>query len=148
MDFFIRIAEKYILANRKLRKLKRAVSVMMAITVFVTTYALILPAITLEKETASAQPGIEIAASDNESDSGGTVSEAGSGEEPDEGLPEDESGEQQGEAGAKTLRYASGGQTHELGFQYACIGNVRRARGLLPDHAQRAPCQEPVQIMP
>ena len=37
MDFFIRIAEKYILANRKLRKLKRAVSVMMAITVFVTS---------------------------------------------------------------------------------------------------------------
>ena len=64
MEFFIRIAEKFILANRRLRKLKRAVSVMMAITVFVTTYALILPAITLEKETASAQPGIEIAASD------------------------------------------------------------------------------------
>ena len=113
MDFFIRIAEKYILANRKLRKLKRAVSVMMAITVFVTTYALILPAITLEKETASAQPGIEIAASDNESDSGGTVSEAGSGEEPPEAESresgEDGSGEQQGEAG-ETDENGSDGQ--------------------------------------
>ena len=101
MEFFIRIAEKFILANRRLRKLKRAVSVMATITVFVTTYALILPAITLEKETASAQPGIEIAASDNESDSSGSVYETGPGEEPGEGPPEVGSGEQQGEAGER-----------------------------------------------
>ena len=93
MDFFNRITERFIEANRKLRKLHRVVSVLAAIVVFATTYALILPAITLDQDTASAQSGIEVAASDHETDSGGGVYE----EEPEEESDEDGSGGQQDE---------------------------------------------------
>jgi len=95
MDFFNRIVEQFIRANRKLRRWQRAVSLLSALVVFFTTYALVLPAITLDKETASEQPGIEIAASDNEADSGGTVYEAELEEEPAEETQEEESGESQ-----------------------------------------------------
>lgn len=93
MDFFNRITERFIIANRKLRKLHKVVSVLAAIIVFATTYALILPAITLDQDTASAQSGIEVAASDHETDSGGGVYE----EEPEEESDEDGSGGQQDE---------------------------------------------------
>ena len=73
MDFFNRMVEQFIRANRRLKRWQRAVSVMAAVVVFATTYALVLPAITLDKETASAQSGIEIAASENEPESDGRV---------------------------------------------------------------------------
>ena len=76
MDFFNKLAEQFIIANRRLKKWQRVVSALAAVVVFVTTYALVLPAITLDKETASAQAGIEIAASENDPESGGTVYEA------------------------------------------------------------------------
>ena len=73
MDFFNKLAEQFIKANRRLKKWQRVVSALAAVVVFVTTYAMVLPAITLDKETASTQAGIEIAASENEPESGGTV---------------------------------------------------------------------------
>ncbi len=76
MEFINRLAEQFLKANRKMKRWQRAVSLLAEVVVFVTTYALVLPAITLDKETAYAQLGIEIAASDNEADSGGTVYEA------------------------------------------------------------------------
>ena len=115
MDFFNRMVEQFIRANRRLKKWHRAVSVMAAIVVFATTYALVLPAITLDKETASTQAGIEIAASDNEADSGGTVYEPGSGEEPQEDSEEpdeNDSGESQ-EAGTVTEDSGSHGGSRE-----------------------------------
>jgi hypothetical protein len=45
------MAEQFIGAKRKLKRWQKAVSVMAAVVVFVTTYALILPAITLDKDT-------------------------------------------------------------------------------------------------
>ena len=95
MDFFNRMVEQFIRANRRIKKWKRAVSLLAAVVVFVTTYAMVLPAITLDKETATTQSGIEIAASDNETDSSGTVYEAEPEEEPVEEPQEEESEEQQ-----------------------------------------------------
>ena len=90
MDFFSKLAEQFIIANRRLKKWQRVVSALAAVVVFVTTYALVLPAITLDKETASAQAGIEIAASENDPESGGTVYEAELAEESSEVLSEEE----------------------------------------------------------
>ena len=90
MDFFNKLAEQFIKANRRLKKWQRVVSALAAVVVFVTTYAMVLPAITLDKETASAQAGIEIAASENDPESGGTVYEAESAEESLEVLSEEE----------------------------------------------------------
>ena len=89
MDFINKMAEKFIEANRRLKKWQRAVSVLAAIVVFVTTYALVLPAITLDKDTASTQAGMEVAASEQEPGSGGTVYEAEPEEEPAEEVQEE-----------------------------------------------------------
>ena len=70
MHFLDRMIEQFIRAKRKLKRWQKAVSVMAAVVVFVTTYALILPAITLDKDTASGQSGIEIATSEDGPESG------------------------------------------------------------------------------
>ena len=63
MSFLDNLIERFIKINRKMRKWKRFVSAVSAVVVFITTYTLILPAITLDKDTAQQQPGIEVAAS-------------------------------------------------------------------------------------
>ena len=104
MDFFNRMVEQFIRANRRIKKWKRAVSLLAAVVVFVTTYAMVLPAITLDKETASTQAGVEIAANENDPESGGTVYEAVPAEESSgEQLPEEEFGELQ-EEGSEDLQ--------------------------------------------
>ena len=91
MDFFNRIVEQFIKANRKLKRWQRAVSVMAAVVVFVTTYSLVLPAITLDKDTAQQQSGIEVAASEaNIEKSGAAVADAEPEEEPAEETAEPE----------------------------------------------------------
>ena len=90
MDFFNKLAEQFIKANRRLKKWQRVVSALAAVVVFVTTYAMVLPAITLDKETASAQAGIEIAASENDPESGGTVYETAPEEESSEEFSDEE----------------------------------------------------------
>ena len=83
MNFVEKLIERFITANKRLKRWQRVVSVLSAIVVFITTYSLVLPAITIDKETASTQAGMEIAAaSENEPDSDGTIFEA---------EPEDES---------------------------------------------------------
>ena len=82
MDFLNRIVERFIRANKRLKRWQKAVSVLAAVVVFATTYAFVLPAITLDQETASEQSGIEIAASENDPESNGTVYEAESEDEP------------------------------------------------------------------
>ena len=74
------------------------VTVLSAAVVFVTTYTLILPAITLDKNTAQQQPGIRVAASGaNLEESGTTAAEA----EPEEAAvpeePEEIIGEEPGQ---------------------------------------------------
>ena len=98
MEFLNRIVERFIRANRKLKRWQRAVSLLAAAIVFVTTYALVLPAITLDKETASTQSGIEIAASDNEPDGDGTVYEAEPEEQAEEIQEEESENSQEEEA--------------------------------------------------
>ena len=76
MNFIDKMVERFLKLNRRMKRWQRAVSVMAAVVVFATTYALVLPAITLDKDTATTQAGIEIAASENESDEAGTVFES------------------------------------------------------------------------
>ena len=106
MNFFNKMAEKFLTANRRLKKWQRVVSVLAAVVVFVTTYALVLPAITLDKETASTQAGMEIAASEQEPGSDGTVYEAEPEEEPDE--VQAESGEAETKRHKRRLRICWG----------------------------------------
>ncbi len=108
MNFIDKMVERFIKLNRRMKRWQRVVSVMAAVVVFVTTYALILPAITLDRDTATAEPGIEVAASENEAGEAGTVFENAeepapeeTAEEPEEAVAEDsgsESGSQEAEA--------------------------------------------------
>ena len=98
MKLLDKMVEYFIRMNRRMKRWQRVVSVLSAVIVFITTYALILPAITLDKDTASTQAGIEIADSDANVDENGTVYE--SVEEPaEETAPaEEESGEEDSSA--------------------------------------------------
>ena len=53
MNFIDKMVEQFMKVNRRMKRWQRVVSVLSAIVVFVTTYALVLPAITLDKETAA-----------------------------------------------------------------------------------------------
>lgn len=98
MDLFDRMAEEFSRLNKKMSRWQRVVTVLSAAVVFVTTYTLILPAITLDKNTAQQQPGIRVAASGaNLEESGTTAAEA----EPEEAAapeePEEIIGEEPGQ---------------------------------------------------
>ena len=96
MDFFDRIAEKFSWLNKKMNRRQRVATVLSAVVVFVTTYALILPAITLDKDTAQQKPGIAVAASEANVEGSGaaeTVPEETAPEETTE--PEEDAGEEQ-----------------------------------------------------
>ena len=58
MEFLRKLVEIIIRKHRQLKRLYRAVFVLSCIVVFVTSYALTLPAITLDRETAEASAGI------------------------------------------------------------------------------------------
>ena len=73
MSYLDKLINQFIKLNHRMKKWQRVVSVLSAVVVFVTTYALILPAITLDKETASSQPGIEVAASEANVEERGTA---------------------------------------------------------------------------
>ena len=96
MNFIDKMGEQFMKVNRRMKRWQRVVSVLSAIVVFVTTYALVLPAITLDKETATTQAGIEVAASESEAEGDGTVYEAEPEEEPVEA--EEPADEEAGEA--------------------------------------------------
>ena len=98
MKLLDKMVEYFIRMNRRMKRWQRVVSVLSAVIVFITTYALILPAITLDKDTALTQAGIEIADSDANVDENGTVYE--SVEEPaEEPAPaEEDSGEEDSSA--------------------------------------------------
>ena len=83
MNFIDKMVEQFMKVNRRMKRWQRVVSVLAAVVVFVTTYSLVLPAITLDRDTASTQAGIEVAASENEAESDGTVYEAEPEEEPE-----------------------------------------------------------------
>lgn len=76
MNFIDKMVERFIKLNRRMKRWQRVVSVMAAVVVFVTTYALVLPAITLDADTASTQAGIDVAAGENVPDEAGTVFES------------------------------------------------------------------------
>ena len=91
MKLFEWLIKQFIEFNRKYRRWQRAVLVLSGIVVFVTTYAMILPAITLDKQRASREPGIKTLFSD-----GGEEAESGNNGS-DEGTEEDDPGPAQEE---------------------------------------------------
>ena len=83
MNLIEKMVEKFIELHKRLRRWRRVLFVLSAITVFSVTYALILPAITLDKNTAAEQPGIETDASET------AGNRAVAGEEGDQAEAED-----------------------------------------------------------
>ena len=73
MNFIDKMVDRFMKINRRMKRWRRVVSVMAAVVVFVTTYMLILPAITLDSDTASTQAGMEIESSENETQNEETV---------------------------------------------------------------------------
>ena len=67
----------------------RVVSVLACIVVFVTTYAMILPAITLDREMAAEQPGIEAEVSNDPASAGAVIDDSDT-EEPEPEEPPEE----------------------------------------------------------
>ena len=98
MRLLDKMVEYFIRMNRRMKRWQRVVSLLSAVIVFVTTYTLILPAITLDKDTASTQAGIEVADSDVDVDENGTIYE--SEEEPaqEAAVEEDQSEEEDSSA--------------------------------------------------
>ena len=62
MDILERMHKHFITMRARFRRWQGIISVLAAAIVFTVTYALVLPAITLDSNTASTQPGIDIAA--------------------------------------------------------------------------------------
>ena len=60
MELFNRLIEKILRIQRRMRRWNRAVLSLTMVVVFVTTYALILPALTLDEEKAEELPGITV----------------------------------------------------------------------------------------
>lgn len=86
MNIIDKLAKKFILINKRLKRWQRQIAALAAVVVFATTYAMILPAITLDSNTASTQDGIEVAEANEPAMSGEVY------EEPEE---EDEQSEEQ-----------------------------------------------------
>lgn len=109
MNFIDKMVERFIKLNRRMKRWQRVVSVMAAVVVFATTYALVLPAITLDTDTASTQAGIDVAASENVPDEAGTVFESveeepAEEEEPEEAAAEENSSSESGSQDAEAAQ--------------------------------------------
>ena len=98
MRLIDKMVEHFIRINKRMKRWQRVVSVLSAIVVFATTYALILPAITLDKAAATTQDGIEIAETENNVEESGTA--YGSAEE--EETPEEEEPEAEEDSSAQS----------------------------------------------
>lgn len=111
MSFLIELFEKLIKKKYKHRHFRRVVAVLSCVVVFVTTYALILPAITMERQTAMAMPGISwrSAASEDILTTGQaavTEPEEPEPEEPEEASNEDEPEPEDAGSGAQDTEAA------------------------------------------
>ena len=87
MQFLQRLIENFIKEHVRRKRLYRVVSVLACIVVFVTTYAMILPAITLDRATAEEQPGIETEAGSDPALSG-EVNDGTDAEDPEPAEPQ------------------------------------------------------------
>lgn len=60
MDFIFRAAEKFLKDHKRLMRYRKVFAVLAAVVVFATTYELILPAITIDRQRAAETPGMEV----------------------------------------------------------------------------------------
>jgi len=67
VEWLKKIVQYYLENHKKLSRWKKFVSVMAAIVVFVTTYALILPAITMDKDSSTPAKGMYLEGAEGES---------------------------------------------------------------------------------
>ncbi|MEE1163218.1 MAG: SpaA isopeptide-forming pilin-related protein [Lachnospiraceae bacterium] len=88
MDFIFRAAEKFLKDHKRLMRYRRVFAVLAAVVVFATTYELILPAITIDRQRAAETPGMEVGVAaeevveeNEEEDSGEDEEEAEAAEE-------------------------------------------------------------------
>ena len=92
MELITAMVEKIMLLRRKMKQWRKVVSVLAAIVVFVTTYSLILPAVTLDKADAEDLSGISVeaaAASDAADPAAEKAAEPTSESATQEAAPED-----------------------------------------------------------
>ncbi len=80
------LIKRFIDLNRSNTAVRRTTAILAAITVFVTTYALILPAITLERSTTEDMPGLVLERSEDGQDKG---AETGDGQLETTGVEQD-----------------------------------------------------------
>ena len=57
MDFIIRLAEEFFKKHKRLARYRRIFAFLAAVVVFATTYELILPAITMDRQRACRRHG-------------------------------------------------------------------------------------------
>ena len=60
MDFIIRLAEEFFKKHKRLARYRRIFAFLAAVVVFATTYELILPAITMDRQLAFRSPGVQV----------------------------------------------------------------------------------------
>ena len=116
MQFLQRLIEIILQKHRQMKRLYRVIFVLSCVVVFITTYALILPAITIDRDAANRMTGMKVAdersrerkwsltgSGPEESASGETVSEESGSEEKgrNESVSEEIGAEESEEAGAE-----------------------------------------------
>lgn len=124
MQFLQRLIEIFIKEHGRRKRLYRVISVLACIVVFTTTYAMILPAITLDQETAEEQPGIEVEAAGDPAPAG-EVNDESDAEEPEEAEPAEESEDAE----------PSGGDNGQGGADAGTAGNEADPAGENQDSA-------------
>lgn len=111
MDILRKLLERLKAFHRKSRKLRKAVLAMSCVIVFVVTYALILPALTLDSGTADSQPGISVETAEESSE---TLQDNGEADTEEESSDESSEDSSDGKTG-QTNTYAAPAQPVEGG---------------------------------
>ena len=148
MNFIDKMVERFIKLNRRMKRWQSAVSVMAVVVVFAMTYALILPAITLDRDTAMAEPGIEVTASENNAGEAGTVFESAveepapdetSVDESEKAVSEENSGS---DSGGREAEAGEEGDTSEVSTDEASTGEENTSEVPPEENTSEVPLEE------
>ena len=85
MQFLQRLIEIILKEHRRLKRLYRVIFVLACVVVFITTYALTLPAITIDKETAARMGGMQTGTSQYRGGMGKASDETATGDGSEQG---------------------------------------------------------------
>ena len=139
MDFIFRAAEKFMKDHKRLMRYRRIFAILAAVVVFATTYALILPAITIDRQRAAETPGMEVGVAEEEIEE----TEESSGPEgpedtdADEEAPANDSAETQ-DSQDESADSDQSGTSSDSGYgEDASYQNVEEDPGSAEDYASR-----------